>query len=103
MPVRGEKGRYVGRAPRPVQAAPRLVDGAPRLEDAAPRLEQEAAPRLVEAVPRMVRAPRPARHRSPSPPITLLHHMRCDYFSQQSDVRVTESSRKRKKAIMKRF
>jgi hypothetical protein len=29
--------------------------------------------------------------------------MRCDYFSQQSDVRVTESSRKRKKAILKKY
>ena len=100
-----EKGRFAGRAPRPAEALPRPVETVPRPAEMVP-LPVEMAPRLVEprsdGAPRMVRATRPARHRSPSPPIFLLQPMRCEYLSQQSDVRESGHSKKRSKAILKK-
>jgi hypothetical protein len=65
---------------------------------AAP-LPDEAPLAVVAAGPNT----RQVRSRSPSLSIVPLQHMRCDYLSQQSDVRVSERSQKRKKAILKKF
>ena len=104
--VRAENGRFAGRAARPVKAAARLEEAAARPVQEAARLEDIAAlpvaPLLVEAAPPVQAAARPGRHRSPSPPIFLLQPMRCEYLSQQSDVRVSGHSKKRSKAILKR-
>ena len=98
------RGRFAGRAPLPMVPLPvvPLAVAAPLpvapLPMAAP-LPDEAPLAVVATGPNTRRV----RSRSPSLSIVPLQHKRYDYLSQQSDVRVSERSQKRKKAILKKF
>ena len=92
------RGRFAGRAPLPMVPLPVMPLAVAAPLAVAP-LPDEAPLAVVAAGPNT----RQVRSRSPSLSIVPLQHMRCDYLSQQSDVRMSERSQKRKKAILKKF